>query len=109
MSSPNHPTFKIEDAFSSNFPDYVSASPDYFLVSPGNTSPDFSNDFTKTSISTVAAMTPAAIRQLIVDGIDAALEEQAATMANTDNSNRNTRPRETLVAKRGNYKDLISC
>nr|GEV12306.1 putative reverse transcriptase domain-containing protein [Tanacetum cinerariifolium] len=29
MSSPNHPTSNIEDAFSSNFPDYISASSDY--------------------------------------------------------------------------------
>nr|GEY42966.1 hypothetical protein [Tanacetum cinerariifolium] len=29
MSSPNHPTSDIEDAFSSNFPDYSSAFPDY--------------------------------------------------------------------------------
>ncbi|GKC23675.1 hypothetical protein Tco_1025825 [Tanacetum coccineum] len=34
MSSPNHPTFNIEDAFSSIFPDYISASPDYVLASP---------------------------------------------------------------------------
>nr|GEZ80465.1 hypothetical protein [Tanacetum cinerariifolium] len=47
MSSPNHPTFKIEDAFSSNFPDYVSASSNYFPASPGNTSLDSSNNFTK--------------------------------------------------------------
>nr|GEW81531.1 hypothetical protein [Tanacetum cinerariifolium] len=46
MYFPNHPTFKIEDAFSSNFPDYVSASPNYFPVSPGNTSPDSSNNLT---------------------------------------------------------------
>ncbi|GJU76437.1 reverse transcriptase domain-containing protein [Tanacetum coccineum] len=38
MSSPNHPTSDIEDAFSSNFLDYIPASPDYFLASPGNTS-----------------------------------------------------------------------
>ncbi|GJR77252.1 hypothetical protein Tco_0089617 [Tanacetum coccineum] len=37
MFSPNHPTFDIEDAFSSNFPDYILASPDYFPASPGNT------------------------------------------------------------------------
>ncbi|GKG09550.1 hypothetical protein Tco_0338296, partial [Tanacetum coccineum] len=37
MSSPNHPTSDIEDAFSSNFPDYISASPDYFPASPGKT------------------------------------------------------------------------
>ncbi|GKA35706.1 hypothetical protein Tco_0722197, partial [Tanacetum coccineum] len=38
VSSPNHPTSDIEDAFSSNFPDYIPASPDYFPASPGNTS-----------------------------------------------------------------------
>ncbi|GJY93122.1 hypothetical protein Tco_0508904 [Tanacetum coccineum] len=44
MSSPNHPTFDIEDAFSSNFPDYIPASPDYFPASPGNTSSESSNN-----------------------------------------------------------------
>ncbi|GJS99184.1 hypothetical protein Tco_0820354 [Tanacetum coccineum] len=44
MSSPNHPTFDIEDAFSSNFPDYIPASPDYFPASPGNTSFESSNN-----------------------------------------------------------------
>nr|GEZ33015.1 hypothetical protein [Tanacetum cinerariifolium] len=38
MSSPNQPTSDIEDAFSSNSPDYTSYSPDYFPASPGNTS-----------------------------------------------------------------------
>ncbi|GKF45584.1 hypothetical protein Tco_0135386 [Tanacetum coccineum] len=33
MSSPNHPTFDIEDAFSSNFPDYIPASSDYVMHS----------------------------------------------------------------------------
>ncbi|GKF45324.1 hypothetical protein Tco_0131876 [Tanacetum coccineum] len=37
MSSPNHPTSNIEDAFSSNFPDYIPASPDYVPASPGKT------------------------------------------------------------------------
>nr|GEZ82095.1 hypothetical protein [Tanacetum cinerariifolium] len=37
MSSPNHPTFNIEDAFSSNFLDYTTAS-------PGNISPDPPNN-----------------------------------------------------------------
>ncbi|GKB32904.1 hypothetical protein Tco_0872305 [Tanacetum coccineum] len=44
MSSPNHPTFDIEDAFSSNFPDYIPASPDYFPASPGKTSSSSSNN-----------------------------------------------------------------
>nr|GEU76871.1 putative reverse transcriptase domain-containing protein [Tanacetum cinerariifolium] len=37
MSSPNHPTSNIEDAFSSNFPDYLPASPDYVPASPEKT------------------------------------------------------------------------
>ncbi|GJS70513.1 hypothetical protein Tco_0703354 [Tanacetum coccineum] len=44
MSSPNHPTSDIEDAFSSNFPDYISASPDYVLASPGKTYSSSSNN-----------------------------------------------------------------
>ncbi|GKF42077.1 hypothetical protein Tco_0125419 [Tanacetum coccineum] len=44
MSSPNHPTSNIEDNFSSNFLDYIPASPDYFPVSPGNTSSESSNN-----------------------------------------------------------------
>ncbi|GKD18004.1 hypothetical protein Tco_1207162 [Tanacetum coccineum] len=44
MSSPNHPTSDIEDAFSSNFPDYILASPNYFRASPGNTSSESSNN-----------------------------------------------------------------
>ncbi|GJV51647.1 hypothetical protein Tco_1447388 [Tanacetum coccineum] len=55
------------------------------------------------------AMTQATIRQLITDGIVAALEAQAAAMTNADNFNRNTGPREIPVAKRGNYKEFISC
>ncbi|GKF96525.1 hypothetical protein Tco_0289260 [Tanacetum coccineum] len=31
MSSPNHPTSDIEDAFSSNFPNYIPAFPDYVM------------------------------------------------------------------------------
>ncbi|GKF08636.1 hypothetical protein Tco_0042860, partial [Tanacetum coccineum] len=39
----------------------------------------------------------------------AALEAQAATMASTNNTNRNTRPTGTPVAKTRNYKEFISC
>ncbi|GJR29989.1 reverse transcriptase domain-containing protein [Tanacetum coccineum] len=46
-------------------------------------------------------MTEAAIRQLISDSI--------AAIANTNNPNRNTEPREIPVVKRGNYKEFISC
>ncbi|GJX19173.1 hypothetical protein Tco_0221850 [Tanacetum coccineum] len=44
MSSPNHPTSNIEDAFSSNFPDYIPASPDYSPASPGKTYSSSSNN-----------------------------------------------------------------
>ncbi|GJR38544.1 hypothetical protein Tco_1214228 [Tanacetum coccineum] len=44
MSSPNHPTSNIEDAFSSNFLDYIPASPDYSPASPGNTYSSSSNN-----------------------------------------------------------------
>ncbi|GJU97661.1 hypothetical protein Tco_1326932 [Tanacetum coccineum] len=54
MSSPNHPTFDIEDAFSSNFPDYTPTSPDYFLVSPGNISPDPSDNLSKYLLASLA-------------------------------------------------------
>ncbi|GJS44232.1 hypothetical protein Tco_0569275 [Tanacetum coccineum] len=44
MSSPNHPTSNIEDAFSSNFSDYIPASLDYSPASPGNTYSSSSNN-----------------------------------------------------------------
>ncbi|GJQ93555.1 hypothetical protein Tco_0004694 [Tanacetum coccineum] len=44
MSSPNNPTFDIEDAFSSNFPDYIPPLPDYVPSSPGNTYSSSSNN-----------------------------------------------------------------
>ncbi|GKB97506.1 hypothetical protein Tco_0983643 [Tanacetum coccineum] len=44
MSSPNHPTSYIEDAFSSNFLDYIPASPDYVSASPGKTYSSSSNN-----------------------------------------------------------------
>ncbi|GJZ58170.1 hypothetical protein Tco_0613664 [Tanacetum coccineum] len=62
----------------------------------------------RSSTSTTPAITQDAIRQLIA-GIAAALEAQTAAMANSDNPNRNTGPREIPVAKRGNYKEFINC
>ncbi|GJT95310.1 hypothetical protein Tco_1090828 [Tanacetum coccineum] len=44
MSSPNHPTSDINDAFSSNFLDYIPASPDYTPASPINTYSNSSNN-----------------------------------------------------------------
>ncbi|GKB27350.1 retrotransposon protein, putative, ty3-gypsy subclass [Tanacetum coccineum] len=44
MSSPSHPISDIEDDFSSNFPDYIPASPNYVLASPGKTYSSSSNN-----------------------------------------------------------------
>nr|GEU82944.1 hypothetical protein [Tanacetum cinerariifolium] len=63
----------------------------------------------RTSTSPTPAMTKATIRKLITKGVAAALEAQAAAMANADNPNRNTGPREIPVVKRGNYKEFINC
>nr|GEV47361.1 reverse transcriptase domain-containing protein [Tanacetum cinerariifolium] len=60
----------------------------------------------RTSTSETPAITLATIQQLITDGIIAALETQAI---NTDDTNTNLEPRETLVAKRGNYKKFLRC
>nr|GEX15349.1 hypothetical protein [Tanacetum cinerariifolium] len=54
----------------------------------------------RTSTSAAPTMTQDAIRKLVANSVIAALEAQAATMTNTENLNRNTRPRETPVAKR---------
>ncbi|GKF95531.1 hypothetical protein Tco_0288266, partial [Tanacetum coccineum] len=45
MSSPNHLTSGIEDAFSSKFLDFISASSDYVPSSPGKTYSSSSNSF----------------------------------------------------------------
>ncbi|GJY47909.1 hypothetical protein Tco_0437865 [Tanacetum coccineum] len=45
MSFPNHPTSEIEDAFSSNFPDFIPASPDHVPASPGKNYSSSSNSF----------------------------------------------------------------
>ncbi|GJT90946.1 reverse transcriptase domain-containing protein [Tanacetum coccineum] len=63
----------------------------------------------RTSISAAPAMTQAAIKKLVADSIFAALEAQAATMANTDNTTRNTRQRKTLVARKYSYKEFMNC
>ncbi|GKD21099.1 hypothetical protein Tco_1222802 [Tanacetum coccineum] len=44
MSSPSHPTSNIKDAFSSNFPDYILASPNYVPTSLGKTYSSSSNN-----------------------------------------------------------------
>ncbi|GJV53721.1 putative reverse transcriptase domain-containing protein [Tanacetum coccineum] len=50
----NHPTFEIEDAFSSNFPNYLPASPDYFPASPGK---NYSRSFNSFGVVPIASPT----------------------------------------------------
>ncbi|GJZ48094.1 putative reverse transcriptase domain-containing protein [Tanacetum coccineum] len=200
MSSPNHPTSDIKDAFSFNFPDYIPASPDYVPASPGNTYSSSSNNSfglvpkasptlslfhddpymkvmqayyakespiprqlcglhlhaisplfnpqefcfwrnychlkTRASRAQIAELQikqmgnnnkialdhfrianleqiiediQAAIKKLVADSVTAALEAQAATMANADNTNRNTGEREAPVARKCSYKEIMSC
>ncbi|GJZ06585.1 reverse transcriptase domain-containing protein [Tanacetum coccineum] len=207
MSSPSHPTSNIEDAFSSNFSDYIPASPDYVPASPGKTYSSSSNNSfglvpiasptlllfhddpymkvmhayyakespippptivppssmlspmfnpqefflpeellplkkrgrDRSSSSTSALpqefeMEKALVRTSlerpegaklrkfespddIIEGCQSrtsclpvlcALEAQAATMANADNTNRNTREREAPVARKCSYKEFMS-
>ncbi|GJY08868.1 hypothetical protein Tco_0377053 [Tanacetum coccineum] len=65
--------------------------------------------YLKTSTSAAPAMSQAAIRKLVADSVSAALEAQAATMVNADNTNRNTGPRETLIARKCSYKEFMRC
>ncbi|GKA58441.1 reverse transcriptase domain-containing protein [Tanacetum coccineum] len=60
----------------------------------------------KSSTSEAPAMTQAAIKKLVADSVFAALEAQAANMANTDNT---TRLREALVARQCSYEEFMSC
>ncbi|GJS35365.1 hypothetical protein Tco_0533747 [Tanacetum coccineum] len=62
----------------------------------------------KTSTFEAPALTQSAIRKLVADSVTAALEAQAATMANADNTNRNTKEREAHVARKCSYKEFMS-
>ncbi|GJR83225.1 hypothetical protein Tco_0154010 [Tanacetum coccineum] len=53
---PNHPTSDIEDAFSTNFPDYTPTLPNYFPISPGNISPDPSDNLSKYLLASLAIL-----------------------------------------------------
>ncbi|GJV25011.1 hypothetical protein Tco_1377706 [Tanacetum coccineum] len=60
----------------------------------------------RTSTTTTPAMTQAAIKKLVADSVAASLEAQAATMTNTENTNRNTGQGGILVARKcSNYTE----
>ncbi|GKD86464.1 putative reverse transcriptase domain-containing protein [Tanacetum coccineum] len=63
----------------------------------------------RTSTSAAPPMTQAAIKKLVANSVAAALEAQAATMANTDNTNRNTGQSGTPIARKCSYKEFMSC
>nr|GFC34236.1 reverse transcriptase domain-containing protein [Tanacetum cinerariifolium] len=58
----------------------------------------------RSSTSKASTMSQAPIRKLVANSVAAALETQTATMVEADNS-----IIEIPVAKRGNYKEFISC
>nr|GEX16363.1 reverse transcriptase [Tanacetum cinerariifolium] len=62
-----------------------------------------------TSTSVVLAITQVSIRKLVADSVATALEAQAANMENANNTNRKTKPREALVARKCSYKEFMSC
>ncbi|GKG20401.1 hypothetical protein Tco_0380202 [Tanacetum coccineum] len=51
-------------------------------------------------------MSQAAIKKLVANSVSAALEAQAANMANTDNT---TRPRKAPIVRKCSYKEFMSC
>ncbi|GJV17034.1 hypothetical protein Tco_1362357 [Tanacetum coccineum] len=63
----------------------------------------------RTPKSAAPPMTQAAIKKLVADSVVAALEAQAATMANIDNTNRNTGQSGTPIARKCSYKEFMSC
>nr|GEU97374.1 putative reverse transcriptase domain-containing protein [Tanacetum cinerariifolium] len=63
----------------------------------------------RTSTSAIPAMNQAAIWKLVADSVAATLEAQAATMARTNNTNRNTEQSGTHVARKCSYKEFMSC
>ncbi|GJT27038.1 reverse transcriptase domain-containing protein [Tanacetum coccineum] len=63
----------------------------------------------RTSTSEAPAITQAAIRKLVADSVATTLEAQAATMASTNNPNRNSGPRKTPVARKCTYEKFMSC
>ncbi|GKF95295.1 hypothetical protein Tco_0288030, partial [Tanacetum coccineum] len=63
----------------------------------------------RTPTSAAPAMSQDAIRKLVANSVSVALEAQAATIANADNTNRNTGPREAPVARKCSHKEFMSC
>ncbi|GKA58300.1 hypothetical protein Tco_0757488 [Tanacetum coccineum] len=76
MSSPNHPTSDIENAFSSNFPDYIPASSDYVTASPGKTYSSSSNNSFESPIPPPTIVPPSSMLSLMFNPQEFFLPEE---------------------------------
>nr|GEY36025.1 reverse transcriptase domain-containing protein [Tanacetum cinerariifolium] len=135
MSSPNHPTSNIEDAFSSNFPNYIPASSDYVPASPGKTYFESSNNsfglvpIASPTLSLIHGepymkvmhayyakelpipppfiMPPSLLMPPKRNSASAASASEAPAM--NQDAIRNHEPREAHVARKCSYKEFMSC
>ncbi|GJY65781.1 hypothetical protein Tco_0468019, partial [Tanacetum coccineum] len=76
------------------YPDMINAQDIEHMIPPTpprDTEPPVGSPIPLSPSSSVGSSSLAAIRKLVADSVAAALKAQAATMANTDNTNRNTR------------------
>nr|GEW56188.1 putative reverse transcriptase domain-containing protein [Tanacetum cinerariifolium] len=94
MTEADNSIREIPVAKRGNYKEFISCQPFYFNGTEGVVG----------LICWSSTMSQAAIRKFIADSVAAGLETQTATMAEADNS-----IREIPVAKRGNYKEFISC
>nr|GEY31029.1 reverse transcriptase domain-containing protein [Tanacetum cinerariifolium] len=114
MSSPNHPTSDIEDAFSSTHsPDYTLASRDYVLASPRkNYSSSSNNSF---SLVPIASLTLSLFHDdpymKVMHAYDAIIPPQVPIPSPiiVPPSLMNPKPRETHAARKCTYKEFMSC
>ncbi|GJZ61847.1 reverse transcriptase domain-containing protein [Tanacetum coccineum] len=116
-ASPRNVSPESSDDFTNYVPPPMFNSQDSFpsekISSPKDTKPPIESLISmppkRTSTSAAPAMIQAAIRQLITDALLPPWKHKLLPWQNADNPNRNTGPREIPVAKRGNYKEFISC
>ncbi|GKB31925.1 putative ribonuclease H-like domain-containing protein, partial [Tanacetum coccineum] len=108
--SPFHddPYMKIMQAYNaisneSHIPSQAPIAPPIILPSSPVMAPK------RTSTSAAPPMTQDVIKKLVADSVAAALEAQAATMENTNNTNRNTRQSGTPIARKCSYKEFMIC
>ncbi|GKA75846.1 hypothetical protein Tco_0782224 [Tanacetum coccineum] len=125
MSSPSHPTSNIEDAFSSNFLDFILASSNYVPALPGKTYSSSSNNsfglvpialptlslfhddpFMK-DVNTESHSHGSGCHQETSSDECSTARKFKRNMANTDNT---TKPREAMSHRLSvGYKEFMSC